>query len=218
VAGLCCLLFLAVGDGRGAAQGTGAAAKKASGKSGASGAKAATPPWLIEGTGSKDSEEEALKVAKEDALDKACKKVREYLLNQKPPILWTPAAFDIVKQQMFADSPRRLPEMEVDLGPAGKAKLFRWEWTLSLSTEQLDTLRQEDKRYRAAIISEARHKVAFARMEALGKLTAWSVLALAGVFGYLRIDQWTAGTRRGWLRVALASLLAGSGIGWWLLS
>jgi hypothetical protein len=181
-----------------------------------------TPPWPIVGAGatSKDSEEEALKNAMEDALEQACSKMRHYLASQDPPISWTPGSPDIVKKQLFVDVPRRLPETEVDkqVGQLGKAKWLRWEWTLNVSREQLDALRQEGNRYQAALVCGERHTRAVARMEGLAKLTAWSVLAILGVFGYLRVDQWTAGTKRGWLRVGLASLLVGSGIGWWLLS
>jgi hypothetical protein len=220
VAGLCCLLVLAVCRGQGVAQGPGSAKK---GPTKSLPVKDALPPWPIVGAGntSKDSEEEALKYAKDDALEAACKKVQEYLRAQDPPILWTPASLGIVKKQLFADSPRRLPETEVEkrlrLPPVGKGKWLCWEWTLHLSAEQLTALRQEEKRYRAEMISAARHQQALARMEALAEFTAWSVLVLAAVFVYLRVDQWTAGTKRGWLRLALASLL-GSGIGWWLLS
>ena len=83
---------------------------------------------------------------------------------------------------------------------------------------QMDEMRREDTRYRVKLAVDQRTVVAEERMLDLGRLVGWTVLALAAVCLYIRVDEWSAGTRRHWLRVALATVVLGGGVGWWLLS
>jgi hypothetical protein len=169
--------------------------------------KVPVPTWPVLGRG------RTLEEAEKDALDKAREIVASYLLRQDPPIRWTPPG-EFIKHHLLAANPQRLEAEDVEIqiqNQVEKVKMLCWKWTVQVPPSELEVMRAE-------VARQERHGRAAERMVALGKLTGWAVLALVGVFGYLRVDQWTAGSHRSWLRLALGSLLAGSGVGWWLLS
>ena len=93
-----------------------------------------------------------------------------------------------------------------------------WAWTVTITPSQMDEMRREDNRHRIKVAVQQRTGVAEERMLELGRLVGWTVLALAALCLYIRVDDWSAGTRRHWLRVALATGVLGGGVGWWLLS
>jgi len=175
-------------------------------------ANAPLQTWKVLGRG------RTLEEAEKDALEKTRKLLEAFLLRQDPPFMWTTPTNDFIKSRLFAGS-QRLEKEDVEiLNQLEKVKILCWEWTVQVSPSQLQEMRREDARYRAELARQHRQAQAEERMVGLGKLTGWTMLALMGVFLYLRLDQWTRGTLRGWLRVALVSLIGSSGIGWWLLS
>jgi hypothetical protein len=175
---------------------------------------AAKPPvqtWQVLGRG------RTLEEAEKDALEKTRKLLEAFLLRQDPPFVWTTPKTELIKNMVVGT--KRLEKEDVEISnQLEKVKMLCWEWTVQISPSQLQEMRREDARYRVELARQQRQERAEERMIVLGKFTGWTVLALAGVFLYLRLDQWTQGTLRGWLRVALVGLLGSSGIGWWLLS
>jgi hypothetical protein len=178
-------------------------------KEAGNGKKAGLSTWSVEGWGltQEDAEKHALKKARD--------KIIAYLQGQDPPLVWTPSA-DYVRKSFMTGKPQRCEEqekIEVDRKP-----MECWSWTVTVQPLQLEMMRREDAKYRAQQALAARLPAAEARMAELGKLVGWAVLALAGLWVYVRVDDWTAGTRRRWLRFALASVVGCGGLGWWLLS
>jgi hypothetical protein len=169
-------------------------------------AKNAVPTWTVEGWGKSE----------EDARKDAVRKVREKLaVDLNPPLAWTPPV-DFVLEHFLTGSSQRHPDM--DQQPINGEQLQCWGWTVSLPPKLVETMRREDARYHAQLAAEARSVVAKVRLEELSKLVGCIVLALTGVSLYLRLDRWAEGTRRRWLRLALSSAVAATGVGWWFLS
>jgi hypothetical protein len=217
---LCCLaLLLAMrahvsAQGKAADKKKGAAAttKKEEPKQESASAKVEVASWNVKGRGRTQEE------AEKDALEQARAKVGTFLQRQDPPFLWKPA-LDFIKKHLLAANPRPLPDEDQEIvNQVEKVTMKCWEWPVKITAGVLQDMRQEDNRHRAELARLERHARAEERMVALAKFSGWAVLALVGVCLYLRLDQWTQGTHRGWLRLALWSLLASSGIGWWLLS
>jgi hypothetical protein len=180
--------------------------KNAPASSPAKDAKAAIPTWTVEGWGKTE----------EDARKDAVRKVREKLaVDLNPPLVWTPPV-DFVLQHFLTGSSQRHPDR--DPLPINGEQLQCWGWTVSLPPKLVETMQREDSKYRAQLAAEARRVVAKGRMQELSKLVGCIVLALAGVSLYLRLDGWAEGTRRRWLRLALSSAVAATGVGWWFLS
>jgi hypothetical protein len=215
---LCCVVILTATREHVSAQGNNKTEKKAPSATKKEPAKQEAPStkqvtsWPVKGRG-RDQDD-----AERDALEKARTDVAKFLQRQNPPFVWTPAV-DFIKKNLLAADPRAVPEEDLVIeNQAEKVTMKCWEWTVQISGTLLQEMRQEDLRHRAELARLERHLRAEERMVALAKFTGWAVLTLAGVFLYLRVDQWTQGVHRGWLRVALWSVLGGSGIGWWLLS
>jgi hypothetical protein len=211
---LCCLTLLAAGQI--CAQTTQPAKKPT--KDTAKKADAPKPEpepvktWPVLGRGRNKDE------AEKDALERARQIVVKFLQRQDPPFQWAPSV-EFVKSYLFFGAGKRQEKEDIDIvNELEKVKMLCWEWTVQIPQAQLQSMQREDTDFRAELARKERLERAVERMWGLARFTGWAVLALAGVGLYLRLDQWTAGSHRGWLRLALASLLFSSGIGWWLLS
>jgi hypothetical protein len=165
----------------------------------------AVPGWMVEGWGK--TEDDAKKDAVRQVRDKLAVEVR-------PALAWTPPVDYILQNFLSGDSQRR-PDEDM---PINGEQLQCYAWTMTLSTKQVEAMRREDDKYRTHVAAEARAAVAKVRLEEMGKLVGCIVLALTGVSLYLRLDSWAEGTRRRWLRLALSSAVAATGVGWWFLS
>jgi hypothetical protein len=165
--------------------------------------------WTVEGWG-KDE-----KSAEKRAAEKAREKVIGYLQSLDPPLLLT-LSVEEVRRQFMNSKAQPCPDQKPEIVNGEEVKC--WSWTVTVTAEQLASLRRDDERARIRLAVEQRKPIAAARGEELAKLVGWLVLALAGVWAYVRVDEWTKGAQRPWLRIALASVVASGGVGWWLLS
>jgi hypothetical protein len=230
---LCCLAAagcprpMRVADQTGAeARAAGAEARKAAAdakkaaaeaKKAAAAKKTQTPPaanppakdtrltLTVEGWGKTEED------AKKYALQKASAKVMALM---DPPLLWTPPA-DFVLKNLIVGEPERRADQDMQVNGE---QLKCWCWTLKLPPDQIEAMRREDAKFRAQLALQERSGVAQERMLDLGKLVVWMVLALSGVWLYIRADRWLAAKRRRWMRIVLTGVLAVSSVGWWLLS
>jgi hypothetical protein len=167
------------------------------------------------------AEKQAQAAALKHATDKAQQMVRDYLRSQNPPILWEPSSEYVAKNFLGKQEPQRCEgddnTVEKEQPPIS-VRMHCWSWALSITPQQLEAMRVEDSRYRIQAAVQARSAVAETRMLELSRLVVWAVLALIGVMGFIRLEDWSRGIKRRWLRVALVSLLGVGGVGWWLLS
>jgi hypothetical protein len=151
--------------------------------------------------------------AEKHALENATKLVRARLRETEPGFLWVPTA-DYVRKNFMTSPPQQVAGEQQQIN---NETLDAWQWTVAITPAQVEALRREDSQYRAKVAAEARTVVAEDRMISLLKLVGWAVLGLVAVCLYLRIDDWSAGTQRQWLRVALGAGVVAGAVGWWWL-
>jgi hypothetical protein len=157
----------------------------------------------------------ALAAAEKHALENARQAINRYLESQNPPFVWKLPEDYKIKTLFTKDEPRRCPE---DDNVVDNKKMQCWSWTIAIPPQKLEEMRRQDSHYRIQLAVSERSVVAQERMVELSKLLAWVMLALVGLCIYFRVDEWSRGSHRPWLRIALASLLGVGGAGWWLLS
>ena len=174
--------------------------------------------WEPSATGDdQEAEKQSLAASEARAKEKGRLKVIEFLRSQNPPLLWEPEADYVFKNFLRGKgAPTRCPDED---GEVDKKKLWCWSWPLVITPQQLEEMRHEDTRFRIMTAVKERTAVAETRMLELSRFVGWAVLALLGVCGFIRLEEWSRGTKqRRCLRVALATLLCIGGVGWWLLS
>jgi hypothetical protein len=174
--------------------------------------------WEPANNDDKDAaEKQSLVASEKQAKDNARVAVVNYLRNQDPPILWEPELDYVYKNFMRGKGePKRSP---TDDDTVENKNMLCWLWPIAITPQQLDEMRREDAHFRVAVAVKERTAIAETRMLELSRFVGWAVLALLGVCGFIRLEEWSRGTKqRRWLRVALASLLCVGGVGWWLLS
>jgi hypothetical protein len=174
--------------------------------------------WELSATGDdKDAERQSLAASEARAKENGRAVVIDYLRRQGPPLLWEPDSEYVFKSFMRGKGePTRCPDEDniVD----GK-KMLCWSWPVVITPQQLEEMRREDAHFRLVTAVKERTAVAETRMLELSRFVGWAVLALLGVCGFIRLEEWSRGTKqRRCLRVALAMLLCIGGVGWWLLS
>jgi len=74
-----------------------------------------------------------------------------------------------------------------------------------------------DEDMRRGLIAMAQERAAWERIVAVGSLSAFLLAAIGSVLGYLKLDEWTDGRHRGWLRLSvtvaiLVVLLSGAAL------
>jgi hypothetical protein len=160
---------------------------------------------------------QSLAAAEKHASDNARREVIKYLRTQSPPILWEPEPDYVYKNFMRGKGePKRCDDAD---SKVDDKKMLCWLFPVVVMPQQLEEMRREDAHFRVAVAVKERTAIAETRMLDLSRFVGWAVLALLGVCGFIRLEEWSRGTKqRRWLRVALASLLCVGGVGWWLLS
>jgi hypothetical protein len=168
--------------------------------------------------GDKDTaENEAQAAAEKHALANARQAINKFLRGQNPPFVWeVPQDYNI--RQFLANDKTEPQRCKNDDNQVDGKEMHCWSWAIAMTPQQLQTLRTEDSRLRIQKAVDARSVVARERMLELSRIVGWAVLALLGTFAYIRLDDWTRGAQRRWLRVAVASLVGVGSVGWWLLS
>jgi hypothetical protein len=141
--------------------------------------------------------------AREDALKKAIPKVEKYLRSLVPPLEWAPSPAFI--RDHFIKAPQRLEDRGVQDVVGNSMKC--WGWKVGLSARDWQQILQLDRELRVQ-----------QRMAFLARILAGLLALLAVIAGYIRLDEWTKGYYRGWLRAAAASLLVIVGTGLWWFS
>ncbi len=151
--------------------------------------------------------------AEKHAVENATRLVRARLRETEPAFLWVPSP-EFVRKNFLVGPPKQLAGEQVQVN---NETLDAWQWTVAITPAQLEALRREDSQYRAQVAVQARSAVAEERMVGLAKLLGWAVLGLVGICLYLRLDDWSVGTQRQWLRVALGAGVVAGAVGWWWL-
>ena len=86
-----------------------------------------------------------------------------------------------------------------------------WWWNVSVSKSQIDAIRREDTRHRAHLAVEERSSTAHDRMVLMRNATALCVLALAGIWLFLRMERFAAYAGRTWTRMSIAGFVLAAG-------
>jgi hypothetical protein len=163
------------------------------------------------------AENEAQAAAEKHALANARQSINKFLRGQNPPFVWElPQDYNI--RQFLARDKTEPQRCKGDDNQVDGKEMHCWSWSIAMTPQQFQNLRAEDSRVRIQKAVEARSVVAKERMLELSRIVGWVVLALLGTFAYIRLDDWTRGAQRRWLRLAVASLVGVGSVGWWLLS
>jgi hypothetical protein len=152
-----------------------------------------SPPWVVVGRGEESDD------AYQDALEKAQKKVTEYLRARSPPVQWTPKTGEIgrlVKDQKEEEPPRDVKELGLN---------HQTTLRVDISPEDFKKILQFDGRERME-----------ERLLFLLKGLAAVVAVLAAIAGYIRLDEWSKGYYTGWLRLGAAGFVAAAVACLWL--
>jgi hypothetical protein len=178
------------------------------------------------------------KITKEDALADALKqaqgKVREFLLEQTPPVTWTPE-ISFIKRELIKDAeePKEgeiFKNKKPDICPitVHGHRAFEEEWQVddpdiknfhrvSLNVTITPQAWQRILEEQHNDLQRLRHGVMKDRMLVLLKIMGGLVALLATVAGYIRVDEWSKGYYTNWLRLAAMSCVgAVVAAGWWL--
>jgi Sec-independent protein translocase protein TatA len=166
--------------------------------------------WTIEGYGK--TVDECRVYAQKTTL---VKKLEAYFTGLNPPLLFRPSAELVMQRFPLGEATKCSEGEEIEI--AGE-KAQCWAWTVKLTAADVEFFRQEDTRYRVALARADRAVVSEARMEVLAKLMVVMVTGLAGLWGFLRFDEWVFGSRRNRMRLAVVGVLVTGGLSWWLLS
>jgi hypothetical protein len=161
------------------------------------------------------AQKQSLAASEKQAKDKARAAVIDFLHTQEPPILWEPDLDYVYRNCMRGmGEPKRCASDDDK-----EMKMLCWLWPVAITPQQLDDMRREDAHFRVVMAVRERTATAETRMVELSRVVGLAVLGLLGVCGFIRLEEWSRGTKqRRLLRVALASLLCVGGVGWWLLS
>jgi hypothetical protein len=168
----------------------------------ASAPPSATADWPTEvkgyGFDQKKVKENALRLAREDALRVAQKEIVKCLRRHQPPVTaWVPTT-DYIEKNLVAKE-------RVDKN---------WDEKEGTAQEIVLFLKSPDWEQVYRLEREAQGKV---RLIVLARVFAALLVLLAAVAGCIRLDDWTRGTYRRWLQLAGASLVAAAWAGLWLL-
>jgi hypothetical protein len=151
--------------------------------------------WSVKGVAA--SEKDAVQAA----FAKARQGLLDYLQAQVPPIDWPPPDDFVEKHLKISD--REVIKEEVD----DDQTIYQAKFSVEVTPEN----RQE-------ILQSAHHYRIEQRLMDIGKIFAVLIALLAGVAGYIRLDEWSKGHFPAWLRLAALGLLAAAGVGvWWFL-
>ncbi len=183
--------------------------------------------WIIQ-SDKKISKEDALV----DALREAQFKVREFLLEQNPPVTWIPEIsfirrelvkdFDVPKNgeifkniepeicQFSINGHRAIEETWKKVDP-DITEFHRVSLNVTITPEGWGKILEEQRND----LLRLRNSVMKDRMLFLLKIMVGMVALLATVAGYIRLDEWSKGYYTNWLRLAAMSCIAVAG--WWLL-
>jgi hypothetical protein len=161
------------------------------------------------------AKKQSLAASEKQAKDNGRLVVINFLRTQEPPILWEPDLDYVYKNFMRGmGEPKRCASDDDK-----ETKMLCWLWPVAITPQQLDDMRREDAHFRVVMAVRERTAIAETRMVELSRVVGLAVLGLLGVCGFIRLEEWSRGTKqRRLLRVALASLLCVGGVGWWLLS
>jgi hypothetical protein len=161
---------------------------------------AATPAWsplfweaAVHGVGV------TLEDAKRNALKNAALELTDFLQEQTPPIEWVPSP-EFVWRQLKLDWSEDKVRADPDL----------------VEIHEVELKVEATGKDRDQILQHARHFRVEQRMVWLGWILGGMVLVLAGIAGYIRVDEWSKGYYAAWLRIAAVSFLAAVASGVWL--
>jgi hypothetical protein len=137
--------------------------------------------------------------AKEDAWREARKKILE-CLRRLNLTAWEPSVL-YVKTNLVRSSERG-EDLEIDGGGFKK-------WIVHLKSPDWEQIYKLDRDAR-------KNDRAQERMLQLGKILAGALVLLAGIAGYIRLDDWTKGYYTRWLQLGGGVLLAATCAALWL--
>jgi hypothetical protein len=152
------------------------------------------PGWVVDGWGETESE------ARQDALEKAQRKVVSYLHSLDPPVEWEPSLSYINKHLAKISKPLP-PDPKLDLGP-----FQRWQMKVELTPADRSDIQMQHREYCSQ-----------QRMLWLAKILGGLVACFAAVAGYVHLDDRTKGYYTNWLRLAAFGFVAAVGAGLWYL-
>lgn len=153
---------------------------------------ASGPPWVHTGVGVTEDD------AYQSALRKAQKDLVAYLRAQSPPIRWTPT-LDELGRVAHLTKEGRMKDFGKDVGLMYEAHV------------RVDLTSQD----RALIGERDRSEQLEDRVSAALRVLLGAVVVLAGVAGYVRLDDWSKGYYTNWLRVGVAGVVAAAcGLFW----
>jgi hypothetical protein len=151
--------------------------------------------------------------AEESALKRAQAELFTYLRKLSPSVEWKPD-LEYIRKNLVKKREEDLQDFkDKDIGLMRQMVLH-----LEVSSRQSTEMLRLDREYRAKWRDEYRRLVAEFRMAGLAKVIGGLVAFLAGVAGYIRLDELTKGYYTNWLRLAAASFVAAASAGLWLLA
>jgi hypothetical protein len=143
--------------------------------------------------------------AKVDAMKEAVKQVARCLKTQDPPLTaWQPDE-EFVRNHLLQGQ----GELDNDFKLGGEVRKV-WVFTLVQSPDvgKMVQLNQ----------TAQRRELSMERQTMAGYGLAGLCLLLVTGWGYLRLDEWTAGRFSKWLGIGAVALVGLTGFGWWLSS
>jgi len=189
------------------------------------------PSWAVTVTGPWELKRE---LAAEVALDEAVTKVRDYLRERNPPVDWTPTPKYLcdhllqdlrtedektaeprevtTRQVLIYESRWAIEEQKRYKEPGGDVRLYRVRLRVQVSPQGLTEIRalshQEHVHQRKERMEQ--------RMLPLARLLVGLIALLGAVAGYVRLDEWSKGYYRTWLRLGATGLVAATwaGLSW----
>jgi hypothetical protein len=185
--------------------------------------------WIVNGNGAKEADADAiaLKVVgtwqktKEDALQAALEKAQEELLsffqNRDPSFLWKPD-LDYIRTKLVKGTAEESKDFRKDFNDTHVGLMHRATLELQISRREREFMRSRGHDYRRELQDKQRMLIAEYRMHGLSKFFGAAVALLAGLGGYIRLDELTKGYYTHWLRLAAASLIGAVGAGLWFLA
>ncbi|HEV3261836.1 MAG TPA: hypothetical protein VG013_33610 [Gemmataceae bacterium] len=189
------------------------------------------PTWTVTGEPQLNPE-----LAIEDALDKSATKVRDYLRDLNPPVDWMPTPedgrayvrdhllrdlrseedqaeepADVTTKEILINGSRWAVEEERQLKDRPGMRLYRVRVKVGVSPQELTEIKKvshdEHVRNRKQRMEQ--------RMLPLAQVLGGLVALLAAVAGYVRLDEWSKGYYRRWLRLGAAGFVS---VAWVVLS
>jgi hypothetical protein len=148
-----------------------------------------------------------LESARQSALIDAYHQFLEYLKDQNPPIEWSPASPDFVLQHLKTEWKEEKIREDDEIAKLRKLPTT-YETTLAVAVlpKHREAILKLDQRYHSE-----------QRMLWLGQVLGCVIALLAGIAGYVRLDEWTKGYYSGWLRLLAVGFVGAAGAGLWFL-